>query len=68
MATRGTSCFIKKLNEIAYPLIKVLNFNFRVVDMDTKRGMVTVKNPNEPNGAPKEFTFDSVYDWKYVCT
>ena len=32
--------------------------------MDTKRGVVSVANPKEPQAPPKEFTFDSVYDWK----
>ncbi|KAF6029688.1 KIF3C [Bugula neritina] len=35
----------------------------RVVDMDTKRGVVSIRNPKDPSAAPKEFTFDSVYDW-----
>lgn len=32
--------------------------------MDTKRGAVSVKNPNELTAPPKEFTLDAVYDWK----
>ena len=37
----------------------------RIVDMDGKRGHVSVSNPKAPHGeAPKEFTFDSVYDWE----
>ena len=32
--------------------------------MDVKRGLVSIKNPSKPGEAPKEFTFDGVYDWK----
>lgn len=39
-------------------------FYYRIVDMDTKRGIVSVGNPKEPQGPPKDFTFDAVYDWK----
>lgn len=42
----------------------LLFVSIRIVDMDTKRGVVGVKNPKEPNAPPKEFTFDAVYDWK----
>lgn len=36
----------------------------RVVDMDGKRGVVEIRNPNaSPNEPPKSFTFDSIYDW-----
>ncbi|XP_064381919.1 kinesin-like protein KIF3B [Halichondria panicea] len=35
----------------------------RVVDMDVSRGMVSVRNPKARDQAPKEFTFDAVYDW-----
>jgi hypothetical protein len=35
----------------------------RVVDMDSKRGLVTVKKPGAQE-EHKEFTFDAVYDWK----
>lgn len=35
----------------------------RIVDMDTKRGTVDVRNPKETGTSPKQFTFDSVYDW-----
>jgi hypothetical protein len=34
--------------------------------MDGKRGHITLKNPQKPGEAPKEFTFDAIYDWKYV--
>ena len=36
----------------------------RVVEMDTKRGLVSIKKPNS-NEETKEFTYDAVYDWKY---
>ena len=44
----------------------VLNvvFCFRVVEMDGKRGHVSLKNPQKPGEPPKEFTFDAIYDWK----
>jgi hypothetical protein len=35
----------------------------RVVEMDTKRGHVILRNPQR-QGEPKEFTFDAIYDWK----
>ena len=34
----------------------------RIVEMDHKRGAITVKKSNEEL---KEFTYDAVYDWKY---
>lgn len=38
---------------------------FRVVDMDGKLGKVSIRNPKGgKSDPPKEFTFDSVYDWK----
>ena len=37
----------------------------QVVSMDSKRGLVAIKNP-KGNDEKKEFTFDSVYDWKWV--
>lgn len=39
----------------------------RIVEMDTKTGAVTLKNPkSDANEPPKVFTFDAVYDWN--CT
>lgn len=35
----------------------------RVVDMNTKSGLVEVKKPDAPKDPPKQFTFDTVYDW-----
>ena len=35
----------------------------RVVDMDSKRGLVSVKKPGSQEEV-KEFSFDAVYDWK----
>ncbi|XP_006816493.1 kinesin-II 95 kDa subunit-like [Saccoglossus kowalevskii] len=36
----------------------------RVVDMDVKRGMITVRNIQAGNTQqPRNFTFDAVYDW-----
>ena len=32
--------------------------------MDVSRGTVMVRNPNKHEVVPREFTFDSVYDWK----
>ena len=38
------------------------NYN-RVIEMDSNRGVVGIRKPNSSEVA-KEFTFDSVYDWK----
>lgn len=36
----------------------------RVVEMDSKRGLVEIRNPNASSREPpKSFTFDCVYDW-----
>ncbi|KAL4225445.1 Kinesin-like protein kif3c [Mactra antiquata] len=36
----------------------------RVVDMNTKRGTIEIRNPKLPPSDPKKtFTFDTVYDW-----
>ena len=32
--------------------------------MDVKRGLVDLTNPSKKNDPPRQFTFDSVYDWK----
>ena len=37
-----------------------------VVNMDVKRGIVDLKNPSKANETSRQFTFDAVYDWKYV--
>ena len=34
--------------------------------MEVKKGMVLIRNPARKEEAPREFTFDAVYDWKYV--
>jgi hypothetical protein len=34
----------------------------QVVGMDSKRGIVSLKKPNDEE--IKEFSFDAVYDWK----
>lgn len=31
--------------------------------MDTKRGVVEIRNPKAPAESPKQFTFDAIYDW-----
>jgi hypothetical protein len=33
-------------------------------ELDTTKGIVSVKNPKEPDAAPKEFSFDCVFDDK----
>uniref|UniRef100_A0A7E4ZSY9 Kinesin-like protein n=1 Tax=Panagrellus redivivus TaxID=6233 RepID=A0A7E4ZSY9_PANRE len=33
----------------------------RIVTMDTKRGVVEVANPKDPDAPPKTFTFDAIY-------
>lgn len=38
----------------------------RIVDMDLKAGQVVVRNPKAPNEPPKNFTFDSIYDWNSI--
>ncbi|XP_077978073.1 kinesin-II 95 kDa subunit-like [Glandiceps talaboti] len=39
----------------------------RVIDMDIKRGVITVRNINASHGEqPRQFTFDSVYDWNSI--
>ncbi|XP_045175367.2 kinesin-II 95 kDa subunit-like [Mercenaria mercenaria] len=36
----------------------------RVVEMNTKRGVIEIRNPKLPPSDPKKtFTFDTVYDW-----
>ena len=35
----------------------------RVVEMDVKRGLITIKKPGARE-EPREFTYDAVYDWK----
>uniref|UniRef100_A0AC34RIY5 Kinesin-like protein n=1 Tax=Panagrolaimus sp. JU765 TaxID=591449 RepID=A0AC34RIY5_9BILA len=34
----------------------------KVVFVDSKRGLIEVKDPKEPQNPPKSFTFDAVYD------
>lgn len=42
-------------------------FYYRVVDIHTDKGLVELKNPKEEGPESiKSFTFDAVYDWKYV--
>jgi hypothetical protein len=45
---------------------KEISANYaRVIDMDVKRGAVSIKKPSsDAQEAPREFTFDAVYDWK----
>lgn len=44
-----------------------LSLCYSVVSMDTKRGLIEVQPPGNAHGeTPKSFTFDAVYDWKYV--
>lgn len=41
--------------------------SFRVVDMDVDRGVVELRNIKAADTDPrKTFTFDAVYDWKWV--
>ena len=32
--------------------------------MNTDNGVVSLRNPNKPDEISREFTFDSVYDWR----
>ena len=51
------NCFINKLSI----------FSYRVVEMEVPRGTVMLRNPKaRQDEALREFTFDAVYDWKYV--
>ena len=34
--------------------------------MDTTMGIVSLKKPDAPDEDPKSFTFDAVFDWKFV--
>ena len=36
----------------------------RVIDMDVKRGAVSIRKPGGSQDVPKEFFYDAVYDWK----
>ena len=45
-------------------MLNLYLISIRVVDMDVKRGMVLIRNPMRKEEAPREFTFDAVYDWK----
>ena len=37
----------------------------RVVEMNTKKGTIEIRNPKVSKSDPlKKFTFDTVYDWK----
>ncbi|XP_028399577.1 kinesin-II 95 kDa subunit-like [Dendronephthya gigantea] len=38
----------------------------RVVEMDSKRGHISLKNPQKLGEPPKEFTFDAIYDWNSI--
>ncbi len=38
--------------------------SFRIVDMDTKRGVVDLRNPKNREEPRKAFTFDAIYDWE----
>eukprot|EP00232_Nephroselmis_pyriformis_P005630 CAMPEP_0182914054 /NCGR_PEP_ID=MMETSP0034_2-20130328/38355_1 /TAXON_ID=156128 /ORGANISM="Nephroselmis pyriformis, Strain CCMP717" /LENGTH=720 /DNA_ID=CAMNT_0025050787 /DNA_START=56 /DNA_END=2214 /DNA_ORIENTATION=+ len=39
----------------------------RIVEMDTKSGVIMIKNPKaDKSDAPKQFTFDQVYDWNTI--
>ena len=54
------------LNAVLYVRF-VLFFFHRVVSMDPQRGLIEVKPCGNAHGeTPKSFTFDSVYDMKYV--
>ena len=35
----------------------------RVVDMDTRTNLISLKNPKDERETPKQFTFDKIYDW-----
>lgn len=36
----------------------------QIVQMDTTKGIVSIRNPADAKAAPKDFGFDAVFDWK----
>lgn len=34
--------------------------------MNVKKGTIEINNPAKKEEVPRMFTYDSVYDWKYV--
>eukprot|EP00455_Lapot_gusevi_P045945 TRINITY_DN5959_c0_g1_i6.p1 TRINITY_DN5959_c0_g1~~TRINITY_DN5959_c0_g1_i6.p1 ORF type:complete len:726 (-),score=130.19 TRINITY_DN5959_c0_g1_i6:93-2270(-) len=39
------------------------NGNYRIVEMDSRVGSVSVSDPSDQKQPPKTFTYDAVYDW-----
>ena len=40
---------------------------YRIIDMEVNKGVILIRNPKLGGSeAPRNFTFDAVYDWKYV--
>ena len=35
----------------------------RVVDMDLRTNLISLRNPKDERETPKQFTFDKIYDW-----
>ena len=35
---------------------------FRILEIDSKRGHITLRNPKKKDEDPREYTFDAVYD------
>ncbi|XP_033118562.1 kinesin-II 95 kDa subunit-like [Anneissia japonica] len=38
----------------------------RIVEMDVKKGVIVLNNPNNQGEASRNFTFDAVYDWNSI--
>ena len=39
--------------------------DFSTIEMDVPKGTISITNPKAPTEAPRTFTYDAVYDWKY---
>jgi len=50
---------------ICFLLCDIITPRYRTVEMDTTMGTIRITNPGGKE-EPKVFTFDTVYDWKYV--
>ena len=38
----------------------------RIIEMNVKKGTIEITNPAKKEEVPRMFTYDSVYDWKWV--
>ena len=67
LQSKSIKCFFVVHFVPKYSLFTILfNLNQRCVEMDTKRGVIDIRNPKaQQNEVPKQFSFDAIYDWKY---